>query len=109
MSTQEKVLDLIFGRWRSQILYAGVKLGIFDALGAGPKTAAVTAHELGLDPALAYRLLRGKARVRLLFLDNLHRTPSGSMLKERRSSGNLTTRLRGTGSVCMKIRFTLPI
>ena len=62
MSTQENVLDLIFGRWRSQILYAGVKLGIFDALGAGPKTAAVTAHELGLDPALAYRLLRGKAR-----------------------------------------------
>jgi hypothetical protein len=37
MSAQEKVLDLIFGRWRSQILYAGVKLGIFDALAPVPK------------------------------------------------------------------------
>ncbi len=27
-----KVIDLIFGRWRSQILYTGVKLGVFDAL-----------------------------------------------------------------------------
>ena len=30
-----KVVDLIFGRWRSQILYAGVKLGVFDALASG--------------------------------------------------------------------------
>ena len=29
--TGEKVIDLIFGRWRSQILYTGVKLGVFDA------------------------------------------------------------------------------
>ena len=35
MSSQEKVLDLIFGRWRSQIVYAGVKLGIFDAFHGG--------------------------------------------------------------------------
>jgi hypothetical protein len=31
-----KVVDLIFGRWRSQILYTGVKLGVFDALASGP-------------------------------------------------------------------------
>jgi hypothetical protein len=30
MSDHEKTLDIIFGRWRSQILYAGVKLGVFD-------------------------------------------------------------------------------
>ena len=36
----EKVIDLIFGRWRSQILYTGVKLGVFDALASGPKNAA---------------------------------------------------------------------
>ena len=47
--TQGKVLDLIFGRRRSQILYAAVKLGIFDALNNGPKTSTVIAHELGLD------------------------------------------------------------
>ena len=63
---QEKVFDLIFGRWRSQILYAGVKLGIFEALRTGPKTATVVAHELGLDQALAYRLLRALGSLELL-------------------------------------------
>jgi hypothetical protein len=66
MSAQEKVLDLIFGRWRSQILYTGVKLGIFDALRSGPKTAALVADELSLDPALTYRLLRALGALELL-------------------------------------------
>jgi hypothetical protein len=26
----DKIIDLIYGRWRSQILYAGVELGVFD-------------------------------------------------------------------------------
>ena len=26
------VIDLIFGRWRSQILYTGARLGVFDQL-----------------------------------------------------------------------------
>jgi hypothetical protein len=64
--TQGKVLDLIFGRWRSQILYAGVKLGIFEVLRPGPKTATVIAHELRLDSALAYRLLRALGSLELL-------------------------------------------
>jgi O-methyltransferase domain/Dimerisation domain len=63
---QGKVLDLIFGRWRSQILYAGVKLGIFDALRSGPKTAAAIARELSLDSQLAYRLLRALGSLELL-------------------------------------------
>ena len=63
---QGKVLDLIFGRWRSQILYSGVKLGIFDALCNGPKTAKVIAQELRLDSALAYRLLRALGCLALL-------------------------------------------
>ena len=66
MSHQEKVLDLIFGRWRSQVLYAGVKLGIFDALRAGPKTATLIGHELDLDLALGYRLLRALGSLELL-------------------------------------------
>src|SRR5688500_18049762 len=64
--SQEKVFDLIFGRWRSQILYAGVKLGIFEALRTGLKTATEVAHELGLDQALAYRLLRALGSLELL-------------------------------------------
>jgi O-methyltransferase domain/Dimerisation domain len=65
-NTQAKVLDLIFGRWRSQILYAGVKLGIFDALRGYPKTVAAIAGELDLDSQLAYRLLRALASLELL-------------------------------------------
>jgi|SoiMethySBSTD1v2_1073268.scaffolds.fasta_scaffold1892071_1 Dimerisation domain len=56
MSSQEKVLDLIFGRWRSQILSASVKLGVFDALRSGPKAAPRIAQELDLDQVLSYRL-----------------------------------------------------
>ncbi|MGH7897004.1 MAG: methyltransferase [Candidatus Binatia bacterium] len=60
------ILDIIFGRWRSQITYAGVKLGIFDALGRDGEDAAAFAEELGLDPALSYRLLRALACLGLL-------------------------------------------
>ena len=56
--SHSKVFDLIFGRWRSQILYAGVKLGIFDTLLDEPKEASAIAQEFGLDPNLSYRLLR---------------------------------------------------
>ena len=56
--TGAKVMDLIFGRWRSQILYAGVKLGVFDALASGPKNAVQVAHELDVDAGMLYRLMR---------------------------------------------------
>ena len=36
----ELVFDLIFGRWRSQTLYAGAALGVFDQLSDQPPTAA---------------------------------------------------------------------
>lgn len=58
MPVNEKTLDTIFGRWRSQILYVGVKLGIFDCIASDPKNASNIAKELGLDYALTYRLLR---------------------------------------------------
>jgi Dimerisation domain len=56
--TGAQVIDLIFGRWRSQILYAGVKLGVFDALARAPKDAGRVAGELGGDAGLLYRLMR---------------------------------------------------
>ena len=58
MSEYVKTLDIIFGRWRSQILYVGVKLGVFDCITSDPKNTFDVAKELGLDPALTYRLLR---------------------------------------------------
>ena len=47
MSDYEKTLDIIFGRWRSQILYVGVKLGIFDCITSDPKNTSDIAKELG--------------------------------------------------------------
>jgi hypothetical protein len=65
-ATQDKVLDLIFGRWRSQILYAGVKLGVFEALRDEVKDAMTIAQELGLDASLCYRILRALGALELL-------------------------------------------
>lgn len=69
---QAKILDFIFGRWRSQILYAGVKLGIFDALRNGPNNAAAMAHELEFDPSHTYRLMRALGSLDLLAEDTEH-------------------------------------
>jgi hypothetical protein len=78
------VLDLIFGRWRSQTLYAGVKLGIFDALSRGPTSASAIAESLNLDPTMCYRLLRGLGSLGLLKEDdsrNFSLTPTGDLLR----------------------------
>lgn len=61
------VVELIFGRWRSQILYAGAALGVFDRLSAErATTAAELARALPADGALLYRLLRALASIGLL-------------------------------------------
>jgi hypothetical protein len=65
----QSVVELILGRWRSQILYAGVKLGVFDALRDGSKTASAIAEALHLDTTLTYRLLRALASLGLLHED----------------------------------------
>lgn len=66
----DQVIDLIFGRWRSQTLSAGAELGIFDRLDSGiPKTSDRLASELGVDGTLLYRLLRAQAAIGLLTED----------------------------------------
>ncbi len=82
--TQGKVLDLIFGRWRSQILYAGVKLGIFDSLRNGPKKATAITEDLRLDLNLTYRLLRALGSLELLDENTDHTfslTEAGQVLR----------------------------
>lgn len=66
MSDYENVIDIIFGRWKSQILYAGVKLGIFDFVSHDPKSADEIADKLNLDRLLTYRLLRALGSIGLL-------------------------------------------
>jgi O-methyltransferase domain/Dimerisation domain len=63
----DQVVDLIFGRWRSQILYAGTALGVFDRLSSDlDTTAPALAAAVGADPAMLYRLLRALAAIGLL-------------------------------------------
>jgi hypothetical protein len=59
-------LELMTGRWRSQILHAGVKLGLFDAIGSTMQTADHLAETLALDPSNTYRLLRALSSIGLL-------------------------------------------
>jgi hypothetical protein len=70
MLDYEKVTEIIFGRWKSQILYAGVKLGIFDNVNSVPRSAEDIARGLSLDPALSYRLLRALGSMGLLSQDS---------------------------------------
>ncbi len=63
---QAVVLDLVYGRWRSQALYAGANLGVFDAVAEQPRSAASIAEQLGVAPDALYRLLRALASIGLL-------------------------------------------
>src|ERR1700737_91564 len=63
----DQVMDLIFGRWRSQTLSAGTELGVFDHLDKDrAKKAETLATELNVDATLLYRLLRAQAAIGLL-------------------------------------------
>ena len=85
-SPPELVIDLIFGRWRSQILYAGAALGVFDHLGGDEAVgAAALAPMVGADPALLYRLMRALASIGLLAEDDrqgFRLTEAGMLLRD---------------------------
>jgi hypothetical protein len=44
-SDYQDILDIIFGRWRSQILYTGVVLGVFDSIKSDSKNTSDIANE----------------------------------------------------------------
>jgi DNA-binding PadR family transcriptional regulator len=63
----EIVADILCGRWKSQITYAGVELGIFDCIGLDKtKSSESISKELGLNESLLYRLLRALSTLNLL-------------------------------------------
>ncbi|MFC7249292.1 methyltransferase [Halomicroarcula sp. GCM10025324] len=79
------VIDLIFGRWRSQTLYAGVELGVFDIIGDYPKHAVEIADQLDINREQGYRLFRALASLDLLQESSDRRfsiTPAGELLQE---------------------------
>lgn len=86
MSEFEKTMDIIFGRWKSQILYAGAKIGVFDYLTTKPKEIDQISQDLNLDQTLVYRILRSLASLGFLKEEaEGHRfsiTTSGELLKK---------------------------
>lgn len=80
-----RVVDLIFARWRSQTLYAGVELGVFEEVGDYPTHAVEIADRLDFDRELGYRLLRALGSLGLLEETPDRRfslTPAGAFFKE---------------------------
>ena len=86
MSEFDNTVDIIFGRWKSQILYAGAKLGIFDYLTSSPKEISQIAQDLNLNEAMAYRILRSIASLGFLKEEQQGRkfsiTTSGELLRK---------------------------
>lgn len=80
-----QVMELVFGRWRSQTLYTGVELGVFEVVGDHPKHAVEIADQLDIDREKGYRLLRALASMGLLEEQTDRRfslTPTGEVLQE---------------------------
>lgn len=64
--SRQMLLDTILGRWRSQILYAGVSLGILEALSNQSGTSEQVASQCSLNPEMTYRLMRALASIEIL-------------------------------------------
>ena len=81
----ELVFDLIFGRWRSQILHAGAALGVFDQLSDKSTSATTVAEAINADPAMLYRLMRALGSIGLLIENDENEfrlTEAGALLRE---------------------------
>jgi O-methyltransferase domain/Dimerisation domain len=69
----EEANNLISGRWRSQTLYAGVELGVFDQLTQDRfQDAETVATALNANTPLLYRLMRALASIGLLVENPSH-------------------------------------
>ena len=99
MSEFDKTMDIIFGRWKSQILYAGAKIGIFDYLTASPKEMGQIAQDLNLNETMAYRILRSIASLGFLKEEGDGRrfsiTTLGELLKRPSSNSSRNFASRG--------------
>jgi hypothetical protein len=63
---QIEIVSLSIGAWRSQVLYTGVRLGVFERLAGGPRTAQELSQELGCPLHTLERLLVAAHAMRLL-------------------------------------------
>lgn len=63
---EARVLDIVYGHWRSQILRALATLSVADHLADGPLTAAEVAAREGSLPDRTYRLMRAGVAIGML-------------------------------------------
>ncbi|AZQ75184.1 methyltransferase [Streptomyces luteoverticillatus] len=78
------VMGLAFGQMAAQTLGAATRLGVFDLIGDGERTADSLAEVLGTRPRATYRLLRALAALRLLAEGapgTFTTTPAGDLLR----------------------------
>ncbi|WP_158566691.1 methyltransferase [Actinomadura craniellae] len=55
---EQRLRAMVSGYRLSQVVYAATKLGVADALGAGPRPVGAVARECGADPGVLARVLR---------------------------------------------------
>jgi len=63
---RERLIDMITGAWKTQVIGEGVRLGLFDRLSDGPLDAAGLAQAAQANPDGVLRLLRGLATLGLV-------------------------------------------
>ncbi|WP_439627395.1 class I SAM-dependent methyltransferase [Gemmata sp.] len=99
------VLDLLMAFRRSKVMFAGVTLGVFDALEAGPKTAAALATELKADGDALGRLLDACVGLHLLTRsgEGYANTPTATAYLTSASPRRLTGYLRFTDEILWKL------
>ena len=69
LRAQIEVVSLSVSAWRAQVLYTGVKLGLFECLAGGPKTLEELSRDLGCPARSLERLLIAAHAMRLLDRD----------------------------------------
>ncbi len=88
----QPVFELLESFRRSKVMFAGVSLGVFDALAAGDQTAAQIAQSLKCDPSAMVRLLDNLVGLALLTRrgDQYSLTPTASEYLTGESPTGLT-------------------
>jgi acetylserotonin O-methyltransferase len=104
-SDPNPVLELMLGFRRSKTMFAAVELGVFDALGAGPRSSDDLARELGCDSAAMRRLLDALVGLELLTRSGemYSNTPNATDYLCSSSPNRLTGYIRFSNDVSWKL------
>ncbi len=99
------ILDLMEAFRRSKTMFAGISLGIFDALAGGPKTTAALAAQLKLNADALDRLLTACTGLGLLKYGEkgYQNTPTADVYLSRNSPQRLTGYLNYSNDVLWKL------